>query len=122
MYHVKAFVNTKYLKLDHIYHCHIGTQMGNTQPSDPRQFKQGLVLKVSFNLVNFDMSEIPQNIVQSKCRLTQLFLDTLAVILRKRAKLSEKFFLQLWKCNFVDFIEISGNRCANLIQTFTDKD
>ena len=31
----------------------------------------------------------------------------------KIAKLLEKIFFQLWKCNLVDFIEISGNRCAN---------
>ena len=31
----------------------------------------------------------------------------------KRAKSLEKTFFQLWKCNLVDFIEISGNRCAN---------
>ena len=31
----------------------------------------------------------------------------------KRAKSLEKVFLQLWKCNLFDFIEISGNICAN---------
>ena len=31
----------------------------------------------------------------------------------RRAKSLEKCFLRLLKCNFVAFIEISGNRCAN---------
>ena len=31
----------------------------------------------------------------------------------KRAKSFEKFFLQFWKCNLFDFIEISGNICAS---------
>ena len=31
----------------------------------------------------------------------------------KREKSLEKFFLQLWKSNLFDFIEISGNVCAN---------
>ena len=31
----------------------------------------------------------------------------------KRAKWLEKFFLQLWKCNLFDFIEISGNISPN---------
>ena len=32
---------------------------------------------------------------------------------RKRAKSLKKFFLQLWKCNLVDFTEIYGNGCAH---------
>ena len=51
--------------------------------------------------------------VQSKCRLAQFFLDTLTEILRKKSEVVGEFFLQLCKCNSVDFIEISENRCAN---------
>ena len=45
--------------------------------------------------------------------LAQLFLDTSAVISRKKSEIVGENFFQLWKCILVDFIEISGHRCAN---------
>ena len=36
-----------------------------------------------------------------------------AVILRKKSKIVGENFFQVCKCNLVDFIEISGNSCAN---------
>ena len=42
---------------------------------------------VSFDPANFEMSKIYQGNFQSCCRLAQLFLDTSAVILQKRAKI-----------------------------------
>ena len=41
---------------------------------------------------NLEMSKIYQENVQSLCRLAQLFIDTLAAILQKRAKSLESFF------------------------------
>ena len=41
------------------------------------------------------------------------FLTPRQSFYRKRAKSLEKYFIQLWKCNLVDFIEISGNGYAN---------
>ena len=43
----------------------------------------------------------------------QSFLDTLVVILPKKSEIVGETFLQLWKCNSFDFIEMSGNKCAN---------
>ena len=37
----------------------------------------------------------------------------------KRAKSLEKFFLQFWKCNLVDFIEIPGNRLCKYKHSLT---
>ena len=68
---------------------------------------------VSFDPVNFEMSKIYQGNFQSSYRLAQLFLDTFAVILWKKSEIVRENFFQLCKCNLVDFIEISGNRCAN---------
>ena len=45
---------------------------------------------VSFDPANFEMFRIHGGSVYSLCRLEKLFLDTLAVILRKRAKSLEK--------------------------------
>ena len=65
---------------------------------------------VSFEPANFDVSEICEENVLSQCHLAQLFLDTLAVILRKKSEIVGE---HLWKCNLVDFTEILGSRCAN---------
>ena len=47
----------------------------------------------SFDPANFEMSKIYQGNFQSLCRLEQLFLDTLAVILQKKSKIvGENFF------------------------------
>ena len=59
------------------------------------------------------MSEIYEGNVQSKCHLAQLFLDTLAVNFYEKRTTLEKIFLQLWKCNFLDFTEISEHIKAN---------
>ena len=60
------------------------------------------------------MSEIYQGNFQSVCRLAQLFLDTSAVILQKKSEIvGENFSSSSENEVLVDFIEISGNRCAN---------
>ena len=74
---------------------------------------------VSFDPANFEMSKIYQGNFQSLCRLAQLFLDTWAVILRKKSEIFGEIFFQLCKSNLVGFIEKSG--IDVLIQTFTDK-
>ena len=45
------------------------------------------------------------------------FLITWQSFHRKRAKSLEGFFLQLWKCNLFDSIEISGTLTADLWTT-----
>ena len=52
-------------------------------------------------------------IYTSGSSLGQLFVDTLAVILRKQSEIVVENFFQRSKCNFVNYVEISGNRCAN---------
>ena len=42
------------------------------------------------------------------------FLIAWQLFYGERAKSLKKFFLQLWKRNFVDSIEISGNRYASI--------
>ena len=46
----------------------------------------------SFDLVNFNVSEIYEGNVQSQCHLAQLFVDTLAVILRKKSEIVGEIF------------------------------
>ena len=53
--------------------------------------------------INFEMSEIYEGNVQSQCHLAQLFLDTLAVILREKSEIVGENFFQLWKFNLFDF-------------------
>ena len=65
---------------------------------------------VNFDPANFGLSKIYQGNFQSLCRLALIPHQS---FFGKRAKSLDKFFLQLWKCDLVDFIEISGNRCAN---------
>ena len=43
----------------------------------------------------------------------QLFLDTLAVISRKKSEVVSDIFSPALEMQFVQFIEISGNICAN---------
>ena len=40
---------------------------------------------------NFEMLKIYSESIQSKCRLAQLFLDTLAVILRRKSEIVGEF-------------------------------
>ena len=72
---------------------------------------------LSFGLANFGMSKIYQGNLQSKCRnecrLAQLFLDTLEVTVQKKSEIVGEIYLQLWKCNLVNFSEILANTCAN---------
>ena len=46
-------------------------------------------------LANFEMSGIYQRNFQSLCRLAQLFIDTLAVILGKKSEIFGENFFQL---------------------------
>ena len=48
--------------------------------------------------------------VQSLNRLTQLNFNTQAIILRKKREIVGEFFLQLWKSDFDDFLQITGNK------------
>ena len=68
---------------------------------------------LSFDPANFEMSKIYQGNLQSLCRLAQLFLNTSAVISKRKSEIVGGIFFQLWKCNLVNFIEISRNRDAN---------
>ena len=68
---------------------------------------------VSCDLANFEMSKIYQGNLQSLCCLAQLFLNTSAVISKRKSEIVGGIFFQLWKCNLVNFIEISRNRDAN---------
>ena len=52
---------------------------------------------VSFDPANFETSKIYQGDFQSLCRLAQLFLDTSAVILRKKSKNVGENFLPVLK-------------------------
>ena len=47
---------------------------------------------VSFDPANFEMSKIYHGNFQSLCRLAQLFLDTWAVILRKKSEIVGEIF------------------------------
>ena len=60
-----------------------------------------------------------QGNLQSLCRLAQLFLDTSAVILRKRSEIVEEIFFQLLKHNLVNSIEYQEINVQ--IQTFRDE-
>ena len=68
---------------------------------------------------NFDVSEIYEGNIQSWCHLAQLFLDSLAVILRKRAKSLEKFFSS--SGNAICSILLRYQEICVQIQTFTDE-
>ena len=74
---------------------------------------------LSFDPASFEMSKIYQGNFQSLCRLAQLFLDTSAVVLRKRAKSLEKIFPSsehaIWSI-LLKYQEIDVQ-----IQTFTDE-
>ena len=50
---------------------------------------------VSFDPGNFEMSKIHQGNFQSLCHLAQLFLNTSAVILRKKSEIVGETFFQL---------------------------
>ena len=58
---------------------------------------------VSFDPANFEMSKIYQGNFQSLCRLAQLFLDTSAVILRKKSAIFGENFFSALKMQFGRF-------------------
>ena len=52
-------------------------------------------------------------IISQRCslnRLAQLNLNTKQSFYEKRAKSLEEFFLQLWKSDFDDLLQITGNK------------
>ena len=55
---------------------------------------------------NFELLELYHRDVQSLNRLAQLNFNTKAMILRKKSEIVGKIFLQLWKSNFDDFLQI----------------
>ena len=59
------------------------------------------------------MYKICQRNVQSLRRLAQLFLDTSAVILEKKSEVVGENYFPALEMQFVNFIEILGNKCAN---------
>ena len=71
---------------------------------------------ISFDPANFDMSK---GNFQSLCRLAQLFLETSAVILRKRAKSLEKIFSG--SENAIWSILLKYQEIDVQIQTFTNE-
>ena len=64
---------------------------------------------VSLEPPNFELSELYHRNFQSLNHLTQL--NVKQSFYEKRAKSLEKFFLQLWKSDFDDFLQITGNKC-----------
>ena len=73
-------------------------------------------IKTKSDPAKFEMSKIYQGNFQSLCRLAQLFLNTSAVILRKKSEIvGENFFLTL-KMILLKYQEIDVQ-----IQTFTDE-
>ena len=65
------------------------------------------------------MSKIYQGNFQSLCRLAQLFLDTSAVILRKKSEIIEKIFSS--SENAIWSILLKYQEIDVEIQTFTDE-
>ena len=65
------------------------------------------------------MSEIYQGSFQSQCRLAQLFLDTLAIILRKKSEIVGETFSALEKAIWL--ILLKYQEIDVQIQTFTDE-
>ena len=62
-------------------------------------------------LAIFKHSKLYHRYVQSLNRLVQLNLNAYTVILPKKSEIVEEFFLQLWKSDFDDFLQITGNKC-----------
>ena len=58
---------------------------------------------MSFDPANFDVSEIYEGNVQPYCHLAQLFLDTLAVILREKSEIIGEIFSPALEMPFVRF-------------------
>ena len=58
---------------------------------------------VSFDPANFEMSKVYQENFQSSCRLAQLFLDTSAVIVRKKSQIVKENFFPALKMQFGRF-------------------
>ena len=65
----------------------------------------------SLEPANYELSELYDRDVQSLDRLAQLNFNTSESLYEKRAKSLENFFLQLWKSDFDDFLQITGNKC-----------
>ena len=59
----------------------------------------------------FRTSQLYNRDVQSLNRSAQLNFNTSESFYKKRAKSLENFFLQLWKSDFADFLQIKGNKC-----------
>ena len=69
---------------------------------------------VSFYPANFDVSGIYKGNVQYQCHFGTVISRHLGShFSEKEQSRWRNFFLQLWKCNLFDFIEISGDICAN---------
>ena len=68
---------------------------------------------VRFDPANFEMSEICVANVQSNVTWHSYFLILWQSFCGRRAKSLKNFFLNPWKCNLFDFVERSGDRCAN---------
>ena len=66
---------------------------------------------VSLEQPKFELSELYHRNVQCLNCLAQLTLILKQSFYEKRAKSLEKFFLQLWKSDFRDFPQITGNKC-----------
>ena len=71
-------------------------------------------VSISFFL---EIEILTTKIVNSKSlkKICRQLLSTMNVLKQsfyeKRAKSLEKFFLQLWKSDFDDFLQITGNKC-----------
>ena len=74
--------------------------------------------EVSFHPVNFEVSKILQGMFNPNIFWQGYFLIPWQPFDRKRAKVLDRYFLYLFKCSFVDFIEISGIDVQ--IHTFTE--
>ena len=66
---------------------------------------------VSLEPANFELSELYHRDVQSLNRVPQIKFNTSAVIFHKKSEIVGEFFLQLWKSDFDDFLQITGNKC-----------
>ena len=58
-----------------------------------------------------ELTELYDRDVQSSNRLAQLNFITSELFYEKRANSLENFFLQLWKSDFDNFLQITGNKC-----------
>ena len=68
-----------------------------------RKFNSLFILYISFDLAKLEMSKIYQRNFQSLCRLAQLFLNILAVILQKKSEIVGGNFFPALKMQFGRF-------------------